>query len=87
MGYDTLLSIKQSLLLLTADCEVSYRPEGRFCEKHGLPVAEGKDRCDYLAERISKGGEESSKAQIQHYVNDVLGIRDPKTVKRLAGSG
>jgi len=84
---ETLFSIRDTLLLLTEDCVVAERPEGFFCEKHNLPVMKGETRCKYLASRFSsKEGEEKSKAQVQQYVNDLLGIRDPKTVKRLTGS-
>jgi len=83
---ETLFSIRDTLLLLTEDCVVVERPEGVFCEKHNLPVTKGETRCKYLASRFaSKEGEEKSKAQVQQYVNDLLGIRDPKTVKRLTG--
>lgn len=83
---ETLFSIRDTLLLLTEDCRVVERPEGLFCEKHSLPVTKGGTRCKYLAARFaSNEGEENSKAQVQQYVNEVLGIRDPKTVKRLTG--
>jgi hypothetical protein len=85
-SYESLLSMKQSLLLLTGGCEISPRREGYFCEKHGRAVKQGESRCDYLANRFSAAiGETSSKAQMQHYVNDILGIKDPQYVKRLAG--
>jgi hypothetical protein len=84
--YESLLSMKQSLLLLTGGCEISLRPDGYFCEKHGRPVKKGESRCGYLADRFSTAvGENSSKAQVQQYVNDVLGIKDPKNIKRLTG--
>ena len=83
---ETLFSIRDTLLLLTEDCVVVERPEGIFCEKHNLPVTKGETRCKYLASRFSSNeGEERSKAQVQQYVNDLLGIKDPKTVKRLTG--
>ena len=83
---ETLFSIRDTLLLLTEDCVVVERPEGMICEKHNLPVTKGETRCKYLASRFaSKEGEEKSKAQVQQYVNDLLGIKDPKTVKRLTG--
>ena len=83
---ETLFSIRDTLLLLTEDCLVVERPEGLFCEKHSLPVMKGASRCKYLASRFaSKEGEEQSKTQVQQYVNDILGIKDPKTVKRLTG--
>jgi len=83
---ETLFSIRDTLLLLTEDCVVVERPEGLFCEKHSLPVGKGGTRCKYLASRFaSNEGEEKSKAQVQQYVNDILGIRDPNTVKRVTG--
>jgi hypothetical protein len=83
---ETLFSIRDTLLLLTEDCVVTERPEGLFCEKHSLPVTKGETRCRYLASRFARNeGEERSKTQVQQYVNDLLGIKDPKTVKRLTG--
>jgi len=83
---ETLFSIRDTLMLLTEDCLVVERQEGMFCEKHNLPVNKGETRCKYLASRFArKEGEEKSKAQVQQYVNDLLGIKDPKTVKRLTG--
>jgi hypothetical protein len=85
-SYESLLSIKQGLFMLTGGCEIYSRREGYFCKKHGRPVKQGESRCDYLANRFSAAvGETSSKVQIQHYVNDILGIKDPQNVKRLAG--
>jgi hypothetical protein len=84
--YESLLSIKQSLLLLTGGCEIVPHEDGYRCEKHGRPVKSGESRCDYLADRFSAAvGETNSKTQIQHYVNDMLGIKDPRNVKRLTG--
>jgi hypothetical protein len=46
----------------------------------------GRTRCDYLVEKMTRGRiEETSKAQIQEYVKDVLGVRDPGSLKRLTG--
>jgi hypothetical protein len=85
-NYDSLLSIKQSLLLLTGGCAISPRQDGYFCEKHGRPVGRGENRCDYIANRFSTAvGQNSSKAQVQQYVNDILGIKDPRNVRRLTG--
>jgi hypothetical protein len=83
--YQSLLSIKQSLLLLTGGCEITPRRDGYFCEKHGRPVKEGESRCDYLSDRFAAVSETNSKTQIQHYINDILGIKDPRNVKRLTG--
>ena len=86
--YETLISIKDSLLLMTGGCDVVQTQDGLFCERHKRPVIEGGTRCDYIASQLSrKEGEDQSKAQIQQYVNDVLGIRDPSVVRRLTGSG
>ncbi len=81
-----LLSIRQTLLLLTGGCNIAEREEGLFCEKHGRMLGAGQSRCDYLTERFSRDtGDERNKDQIQRYVNDILGIRDPKLAKRLTG--
>jgi len=81
---ETLVSIKDTLLVLTSECDVRYRQDGRYCEKHGLPVGEGNSRCGYLASRLAASTEDQ-KARIQQYVNEILGVRDPKLVKRLTG--
>ena len=87
-SYETLISIRDSLLLMTGCCVVIQTRDGLFCERHKRSVVEGGTRCDYLASQLSrKEGEDQSKAQIQQYVNEVLGIRDPGIVRRLTGSG
>ncbi len=81
-----LLTIRQTLLLLTGGCEIAERQEGLYCEKHGRMLGAGHTQCDYLAERFSRdAGEGRSKDQIQRYVNDILGIKDPRLAKRLTG--
>ena len=46
----------------------------------------GETRCKYLTTRFAGGEEEEkSKAQDRQYVNDPLGIKDQKTVRRLTG--
>lgn len=87
-SYETLISIRDSLLLMTSGCDLIQTQDGLFCERHKRPVIEGGTGCDYLASQLSrKDGEDQSKAQIQQYVNEVLGIRDPGIVRRLTGSG
>jgi len=82
----TLFSIRDTILLLTGDCDVVERPDGLFCQKHSTPVKSGKSKCEYLVSRFAGNqGEEKSKNQVQQYVNEVLGIRDQKTLKRLTG--
>ena len=84
---ETLFSIKDTLLLLTGGCEVAERREGLYCEKHGRPVQPGGRGCDYLSSHFSRGDSESrSKAQLQQYVNDILGIKNPDNVRRLTGT-
>ena len=62
------------------------RPEGLFCAKHETPLKPGRARCDYLAGRLSaSNGEEKSRAQVQQYVNEILGIRDAEIARRLTG--
>jgi hypothetical protein len=82
--YDSLLSIRDTVDLLTSDCEVADGPDGLHCEKHARPVGAGGSRCDYLATRFVASTEEQ-KGKIQQYVNDILGVKDPKLVKRLTG--
>jgi hypothetical protein len=82
----TLFSIRDTILLLTGDCDVVERPDGPFCQKHSTPVKPGKSKCEYLASRFAANdSEEKSKAQVQQYVNEVLGVKDPKSIKRLTG--
>lgn len=84
---ENLLSIKQSLLLLTGGCEISEHQDGYYCDKHGRKVARRDSRCDYVAEQFSSStAREQSRAQIQRYVNDILGVKDPALVRRLTGS-
>ena len=82
---EALFSIRDTLILLTGDCDIAQRPDGVFCEKHNRPAVEG-GKCDYLMTRFSRReGEEQSKAQVQQYINEILGVRDPKTARRLSG--
>jgi len=82
----SLISIRDTLLLLTGECEIVQRQDGVFCEKHGRPVIEGGTRCDYLASRFARReGERQSKAQVQQYINEVLGVKDPGVASRLSG--
>jgi hypothetical protein len=83
---ETLLSIKQTLLLLTGGCEVTTKQDGLYCDKHRRVIAKGETRCDYVAERLSKNdGKENTKEEIQRYVSDILGVRDPKMIHRFTG--
>jgi len=84
-AYETMVSIKDSLLLLTSSCEIIQGRDGPYCNKHGRPATESGMRCDYLTSRLSGTGEGRSKEQVQQYVNDILGIKDSKTMKRLTG--
>ena len=81
---EAVASVRETMLLLTSGCEVVERQDGVFCERHQRRVNEGDTRCDYIIERLASG-QERSKAQIQQYVNDVLGVKDPKLAKRLTG--
>jgi hypothetical protein len=84
--YETLLSIKQTLILLTGGCEVAARQDGMYCEKHGRTLGKGETRCDYVTERFSKSdGKERTKEEIQRYVSDILGVRDPRMIQRFTG--
>jgi hypothetical protein len=81
---ETLASIKDTLALLTSDCEITSGQTGRRCEKHQLPVSGEGNRCGYLASRFAASAVDQ-KSQIQQYVNEILGVRDPKVAKRLTG--
>lgn len=84
---ETLVTIKDTLMLLTGGCEITERTGGSFCEKHGRPVPPGAKGCDYLATHFaSRDSEGRSKAQLQQYVNEVLGIKNPDSVRRLTGT-
>jgi len=83
----TLFSIRDTILLLTGDCDLVERPDGLFCQKHSTPVKPGKAKCEYLVSRFAGNDSEAkSKTQVQQYVNEVLGVKDPKTMKRLIGA-
>lgn len=83
--YESLVSIRDAVVLITAECHISEREDGTYCEKHGRKVSFGAVRCDYLANRFSEGQEVEPKKQVQQYVNEILGIRNPNTVRRLTG--
>ncbi|MDA4124087.1 MAG: hypothetical protein OK438_01360 [Thaumarchaeota archaeon] len=83
---ETLLAIRSTLIELTEGCEIRERSTGLYCVKHERPVEKDRIRCDFLVRRERREGKEDpSKAQIQEYVNEILGIRDDRTVKRLTG--
>jgi hypothetical protein len=83
---DSLQYFKQTLVQLTEGCHPVESSRGAYCEKHGRPMELGRTRCDYLVEKMTRGGiEDTPKAQIQEYVKDVLGVRDPGSIKRLTG--
>ena len=84
LDQEAFVSIKDTLLLLTGGCEISNRQDGIYCDKHQRYLKEGESRCTYLTERFADG-ERRSKAELQRYVNETLGIRDQKLVKRLTG--
>jgi hypothetical protein len=81
---ETLASIKDTLVLLTSGCEITLSQTGRRCERHQLPVNGEGDRCGYLASRFAASTEDQ-KSLIQQYVNETLGVRNPKVAKRLTG--
>lgn len=83
---ETLVSIKDTLMLLTGGCQVTQRPQGPYCEKHGRPVPPGGVACDYVSTRFaSNDSEDRSRKQMEQYVSEVLGVRSPENVRRLAG--
>ena len=84
--YESLLSIKQSLLLLTGGCDIVDRRDGVYCEKHGRYLKPGESRCDYVSDHFSRdNGEERSKELMQRYINEIQGVKDPKNIRRLSG--
>ena len=84
---ENLVSIRDTLMLLTGGCEVTQRAQGSYCEKHSRPVPPGARTCDYLATHFAgNDAENRSKAQVQQYVNDILGVKDPVNVRRLTGT-
>jgi len=83
---ESLQFVKQTLIQLTETCNAVESSTGAYCEKHGRPMEPGRTRCDYLVERMARGrSEETTKAQMQEYIKDVLGVRDPGSLKRLTG--
>lgn len=83
----TLLTIRDTLQVLTGACEVCQFNSDSFCEKNRWVIKEGDPRCDYFARRLSRQpGEDPTKARVQAYVNDILGIRG-NTFQRLTGRG
>ena len=83
---ETLVSIKDTLMLLTGGCEITQGPQGLFCAKHGRPVRPEGNGCDYLSKHFSsRESENRSRAQLQQYVSEMLGIKNPDNVRRLTG--
>ena len=80
---EVLHSFRESLMLLTGGCEVCHHSVGSYCEMNKRPVKPGDPRCGYFAQRY-EDSEEASKAQVQRYVNDILGISG-RNSKRLVG--
>lgn len=85
-GDESLLAVRASLLKLTGGCEVCRYSSGLYCERDGQPVRKDGSRCGYFDRPwLHAGNENPSNIQIMRYVNDILGIRDRRSVKRLTG--
>lgn len=71
---------------LTGGCGVCQHSDGTYCQQQRRPVSRDDPRCDsFLRRQIRPADENPQQAQIKQYVNEVLGIRDRKTVRRLTG--
>jgi len=77
--------IRETILLLTGGCEVCTHSVGPFCKKHSHPIQIGDPRCGDFARRFPENPETASRAQARQFVNDTLGIKDRRNVRRLAG--
>ena len=83
---ENLMSIKATLLEITTACDIRESRTGPYCERHEQPADEGARRCQYFSRRMAQAaGANDTKAQVQEYVIDILGIRDATTVRRLTG--
>jgi hypothetical protein len=78
--------IRETILLLTGGCEVCKHSVGPFCKLHGRPIDIGDPRCADFARRFPEDPESASRAQVQKYVNDTLGIREKRNSRRLTGA-
>jgi hypothetical protein len=82
----TLILIQDSLKEMTGGCGICLNREGTLCTIRALPVKESDPRCDSFERKVHyEANEDISKKVIQEYVNGILGIRDPRSVKRLTG--
>ncbi len=82
---ETLRAIQASLQLLTGGCEICQNATGSFCRKHRRSFSPGEPRCDFFVRRLPEDPRKASKAQVQEFVNGVLGITDERTARRLIG--
>jgi hypothetical protein len=79
-------SMSAYLHVLTGGCEICQHQIGLYCEKQRRPVNRGDPRCDFFLRRVSRlSNENLTKAQIQEKVNDILGITEMRTIRRLTG--
>lgn len=78
--------IEETILTLTGACEICQYSTGPFCNKHKHEIKPGDPRCPDFARRLPEDPKKASKAQVQQYVNNTLGVRDAKYARRLTGS-
>ena len=83
-GQEISLEFRSTLLELTGGCGVCQYFDGT-CRKHGISVTKESPRCSSFVRRSLFPSEEEARKQIQGYVNEMLGIREEKTVRRLVG--
>ena len=78
--------VRDTILLLTGGCEVCQHSVGPYCKKQGRPIKPGDPRCEYFARRLPDDPREASRAQVERFVNESLGVADQRYARRLTGS-
>lgn len=82
----TLLAIRDSIRVLSGSCGACGQNEGSWCAAHQHRVAPDDPSCeDFVRVQPRPSGEERSRAYYQALVNEILGVRDSKLLKRLGG--
>ncbi len=77
--------VRETILLLTGGCEICVRSTGPFCNEYRRPIRPGDPRCEHFARRFLEDPEKAAKAQVQRFVNDVLGVTEKRSAGRLTG--
>lgn len=83
-GVDVTYVVGASIDRLTRGCESCLYSSGLYCERTGQPVYKDGTRCEYFVRRLPMPSEGPSDG-LSRCVNKMLGIKEPRKVKRLTG--